>query len=66
MFIGPVIPFPLMAARESRESRAKYLKGARQWEHNHEFRKMDLDLAKMFKSHEKAWMVTYNQELANA
>lgn len=65
MFVGPSIPFPLMAARESRESRAKYLKGARLWEHNHELRKIDLDLAKLFKSHEKAWMETYNQEIAN-
>ena len=66
MFIGPVISFPLMAARENRESRVKYLKGARSWKHDDAFRKIDLDLAKMFKAHEKAWMVTYNQEIANA
>jgi hypothetical protein len=67
MFIGPAIPFSLMVARDSRESRAKYLRWARKFPHG-ELREIELSLAAMFKRHEKKWLAEYQKdlEIANA
>lgn len=61
MFVGPAIPFTLLAARECRESRAKYIRQARNEISCSECRKIDLELARMFKRHEKAWISEYMQ-----
>lgn len=65
MFIGPAIPFALLAAREARMSRAKYVNWARSCKCR-ELRAGELEIIAMFKLHEKQWMAEYLKDKENA
>lgn len=57
-----VIPFPLLAAREARISRSKYLLRAK-YSTDKNQRQWNLEMSAMMKRHEKQWMEIYNEDL---
>lgn len=59
-----VIPFPLLAAREARISREKYLRKARASDTREE-REWNLVMSRMMKRHEGQWMETYKEDFPN-
>lgn len=57
-----IIPFALLAARECRISRQKYVLQARQYPSKSVEREIDMSIAKMYRQHEQSWMETYAQD----
>lgn len=59
-----VIPFPLLAAREARISRTKYVIRAKS-STDKEQRQWNLEMGAMMKRHEKQWMEIYKEDFPN-
>ena len=64
MMFNPYLPFCLEAAKECRGSRIKYLRMARRHPHGSEDRKIDLDIALLYKKHELQWLEQHAKDKA--